>query len=559
MRGFIGPCVVAVCLAVVPGRAAAQQRAPEASSSSLTIFVRGAAIGTELVNLSRTADGWTITSTGRLGAPLDAVARKIEARYTGTWQPREFTFDGVIRGSAQTLRTVVDGNQAKTDLTIAGQPTQRTETIDPDAVMILPNTFFGTFEAIAARLKTSPEGSTIPAYGVTSVSFSIRVGASTPQRIQTTARVVAATRTQLTLALPGAAIAADLWTDEAGRMIRLSVPAQALEVVREDIASVSSRSITISRPNDEPFKIPANGFILAATLSRPAQAAPPPTTTSTTSRLPAVVLVGGTGPADRDYLAYGVPILGELAGAIADAGYIVVRYDRRGIGQSGGRAETAGLAEYAEDVRAAVKALSDRKDVDGKRIFLVGHSEGGTVALLAASKDKRVRAVGLLATPGVSGADLILAQQQHTLGRSKMSAEEKQAAVDLQRRIHDAVITGKGWEQLPLSIRSTVDNPEFQTLLTNEPGKVIAEVQQPMFILHGTLDTKVDPSNADRLLELAKARKNHPPVDIVKVPGVNHLLERATTGEEDEYGSLPDKHVSNAVTQALIEWLKKTS
>ena len=228
--------------------------------------------------------------------------------------------------------------------------------------------------------------------------------------------------------------------------------------------------------------------------------------------------MGGSGPTDRDSLVYGIPILGELAGAIADAGFIVVRYDKRGIGQSGGRAESAGLAEYAEDARAVVKALSDRKDVDPKRIAVVGHSEGGTVALLAASKDKRISAVGLLATPGVSGAELILAQQQHSLGRSKMSAEEKQAAVDLQRRIHDAVITGKGWEQLPINIRRTVDNPEFQSLLTTDPAKVIPEVRQPILILQGTLDTQVDPSNADRLLTLAKARKNAPPVDFVKVP-----------------------------------------
>ena len=139
-----------------------------------------------------------------------------------------------------------------------------------------------------------------------------------------------------------------------------------------------------------------------------------------------------------------------------------------------------------------------------------------------------------------------------------MSAEEKQAAVDLQRRIHAAVISGKGWEQLPISVRRAVDNPEFQTLLINDPAKVIPEVRQPLLILQGSLDTQVDPSNADKLLALATARKNSPPVDIVKIPGVNHMLVPAATGEEDEYASLPDKHVSRAVTQALVEWLKKT-
>jgi pimeloyl-ACP methyl ester carboxylesterase len=551
MRSFYFIPCVAACLAAVAGGASAQPRAPESSASSLTIFMRGTPIGTEQVSLSRSAAGWTISSVGRLGAPFDAVARKAEVRYTADWRPLEFTFDGLVRGTAQQVHTVIDGNQAKSSITIGGQPTQRADTIDPNAILILPNTFFGTFEALAARLKLAAEGSDIPVYGVPSVSFGVRVGNSSTEQIQTTARVIRATRTQLTLAFPGGPLPADIWTDEAGRMIRFSVPAQGLEVVREDVAAVSSRSVAISRPNDEPIKIAANGFVLAGTLSRPTQ-------TAASTRLPAVVLVGGSGPTDRDSLVYGIPILGELAGAIADAGFIVVRYDKRGVGQSGGRAESAGLAEYAEDARAVVKALSDRKDVDPKRIAVVGHSEGGTVALLAASKDKRISAVGLLATPGVSGAELILAQQQHSLGRSKMSAEEKQAAVDLQRRIHDAVISGKGWEQLPINIRRSVDNPEFQSLLTTDPAKVIPEVRQPILILQGTLDTQVDPSNADRLLTLAKARKNAPPVDFVKVPGINHLLEQATTGEADEYGSLPDKHVSKAVTQALVEWLQKT-
>ena len=85
-------------------------------------------------------------------------------------------------------------------------------------------------------------------------------------------------------------------------------------------------------------------------------------------RLPAVLLVGGSGPTDRDELVFGIPIFGQLADAFADAGFIVLRYDKRGVGQSGGRDEAATLADYAEDVRAAVRFLSQRKDVDPKRI-----------------------------------------------------------------------------------------------------------------------------------------------------------------------------------------------
>ena len=270
------------------------------------------------------------------------------------------------------------------------------------------------------------------------------------------------------------------------------------------------------------------------------------------------MLVGGSGPADRDELIAGIPILGQIANALADGGFIVVRYDKRGIGQSGGRAEAASLTDYAEDVRAVVKVLSDRKDVDQKQIAVVGHSEGGAVALIAASKDKRIGKVGLLATNGVTGAELFLAQQQHLLNRSNMSAEDKQAKIDLQKRIHEAVITGKGLDQLPPEVRKQVDNAEFQSILTNDPAKIMPDVRQPILIVQGELDTQVEPSNADRLEALARKRKNAPAVEVVKIPGVNHLLVPATTGEVDEYGTLKDLQVSPKVTDAIVTWLKKT-
>jgi len=551
MRWLYLNCAAVVLAALVgPARAAAQAQAPERVTANMTIFVRNVPIGSEQVTLRRTADGWTISSSGRLGPPLDAVARVIEVRYGSDWSPRELRFDATVRGTAQSFRTVVDNGNAVTDLDIGGQKTQKTDAVDASTVLLLPNSFFGPYEAVAARLRTATPGTEIPVFGAPSVRFTIRVGESSPQRIQTTDRLITAKRTAITLVLPGASFDGSLWTDEASRMIRLSLPAQSLEVVRDDVASVASRSVTISRPNDEALKIPANGFVLAGTASRPETAAG--------TRLPAVVLVGGSGPTDRDGMAYGVPVLGEIAGALADAGFLVVRYDKRGIGQSGGRAEAAGLADYAEDVRAAVKLLSERKDVDPKRIAVAGHSEGGTVALLAASKDKRITAVALLAANGVTGADLILAQQRHQLDRMKLSDEERQSKIDLQKQIHEAVLTGKGWDQIPPELRRTVDTSEFQSILSNDPAKVMPDVRQPILIVQGDLDTQVEPSNADQLEALARKRKNQPPVAVVKVAGVNHLLVPAKTGEVDEYSNLPDKHVSPAVTQALVEWLKKT-
>jgi len=517
--------------------------------ANYTIFLRAIPIGSEQIALTRRADWWSIISSGRLGAPIDAVTRRVEVRYTEDWRPLELTIDATVRGQPQMLHTVVSGTTAQTEFTSNGQPAQKSDAVDPNAVLIVPTSVFAPYEALAQRLKTAAPGAEIPVYNAPMMSFVAKIGESSAQQIQTTGRVIAARRTHVTLAAPAGPIDADIWTDESSRMIRFSVPAQSLEVVREDVAAVSSRSVVISRPNDEAVRIPANGFVLAGTISKPSQ--------PSAAKHPAVVLVAGSGPADRDDVAFGVPILGELAGALADAGFIVVRYDKRGVGQSGGRAESAALAEYAEDVRAAVKALAERKDVDPKRIAVVGHSEGGSIAMIAAAKDKRIAAVALIATPGVTGAEAALAQQQHLLDRSTMTAEEKQAKVDAQKRIHDAVITGKGLDQLPPDVRRTVDNPEFQSILTTDPAKVMPEVHKPILVVQGELDTQVDPSNADRLAALARGQKKPPPVEVVKVPGVNHLLVPAKTGEYDEYSALADRHVSPAVTEALVAWLRK--
>ncbi|HEU4787811.1 MAG TPA: prolyl oligopeptidase family serine peptidase, partial [Gemmatimonadaceae bacterium] len=126
------------------------------------------------------------------------------------------------------------------------------------------------------------------------------------------------------------------------------------------------------------------------------------------------------------------------------------------------------------------------------------------------------------------------------------------------KRIQDAVTTGKGLEQLPPDIRRQVDNAEFQSLLLNDPAKTIPDVRQPILIVQGELDTQVEPENADRLAALARGRKNARPVELVKIPGVNHLLAPATTGEIEEYRTLKDKQVSPAVTDSIVTWLKKT-
>lgn len=518
------------------------------ATSSFMIFLRGTPIGVEQMSVSRTTEGWTILSTGRLGVPLDITARKLEVRYTADWKPISFNIDTIVRGEFQRVITTIDGTTATSDITQGTQTTRKADTINPSSVL-LPNSLFSPYEALAAQLRTAAAGSTLPAYVLPLASVELRIGESTTEQIQTTTRLINAKRTHLTTTASTPPIEINIWADETGRLIRLTVPAQGLDVARADIASVSSRQVAISRPNDEAVRILANGFSLAGTVSKPADPAKGP--------FPAVILSSGAGAGDRDELVAGIPILGQLAGALADAGFLVVRYDRRGIGQSGGRPEVVTLADYSDDQRAAIKFLTSRKDVDGKRIAVVGYSEGGLVALMSAAAEKRIGAVVLLATNGVSGSELVLQQQEHALGRMNLTDAEKQARITMQKRINEAAITGKGLDAFTPIVRRQIENTEFQSLLATDPAKLVSRVRQPILVVQGELDAQVAPSNADRLAALALARKPSLAAEVVKVPGVNHLLALSITGEPDEYDKLPLKQISPAVSTPVVDWLKR--
>jgi pimeloyl-ACP methyl ester carboxylesterase len=530
--------------------AAAQQPTPTSSAppSTFTIFLRSIPIGTEQVVVERTAEGWTISASGRIGPPVDVVTKDLQVRYDADWKPLSLAIDATTQGEATTLRTSISGTTARTEMSTAGKPAEKTDTVDESA-LLLPNLFFAPYEALAARLRDAQAGATLAAYIAPLGSTTITVGTAAEEQIQTLNRLIKARRTPISLATAdGPPQAANIWGDESGRLLRVSVPEQNLEVVREDVASVSSRRVAVSRAGDEQVRIRANGFSIAGTLSKPADAGGNPR--------PAVVLVGGAEPVDRDETVAGIPIFGQIAGALADAGFYVLRYDKRGVGQSGGRPESATLDDYAEDLRAVVRFLADRKDVDRRRIAVIGYGDGGPIAMIAAAKEDRIAALAVAGSIGVKGADANLAQVSRSLERSQRSDDEKQSAVALQKQIQTAVATGTGWEDIAPEIRRQADTPWFHSFLSFDPARVMRDIDQPMLILHGSLDGQVAPSNADSLEQLAKARRRGS-VEAVRVAGVNHLLVPAATGEVDEYVTLQDRTVSREVIAAFTAWLQK--
>jgi pimeloyl-ACP methyl ester carboxylesterase len=346
----------------------------------------------------------------------------------------------------------------------------------------------------------------------------------------------------------------NLYADARGRMVRLNIPAQGIDVVRDDLASSTARMLVYSNAGDEAVFIPASGFNLGATITRPPASVPPPAN----GRYPAVVLIGGAAINDRDGVLAGVPILGQLAGAVAGAGFIAVRYDKRGYGQSGGRPESTTLGDLADDARAVVRWLANRRDVDRDRIAVLGHAEGAWIAMLTANREGRVNAIVSIAAPATTGSELVLEQQRQALEALNAPPAERAEKIELQRRINAAVMSGTGWDGIAPELRAQADTPWFQSLLQFDPADVLEDVDEPILFVHGQLDMQVAAAHLDRIAGMARTESDSDAVAVVSVRGVNHLLAPAATGTVAEYATLQDRNVSSEVTAAVTGWLLKT-
>lgn len=536
-------------LAVVAPSVWAQDPAP-AAPNTFTVFLRSRVIGQEVVTVTTRDGGVVITGSGRLGPPLNLETRKAEIVYDAAWHPRSLAIDATSGGQPLQLSTAFGDGQAVSEISLAGTVSKKTDTVAPDT-FVLPNAFLGSYAALARRLRGHKPGASFRAYIAPQGEVPLRLDGVFSERIDTAKQVIAATRYALIVTNPAPVgdMPISVWADEGGALLRISVPSQMLDVARDDVASAAARTSAFAVPGDESVTIPASGFNLAATVTKPAGAQGP---------LPALILIAGSGPADRDGFAAGIPVIGQLAAGLVNAGFLVVRYDKRGVGQSGGRSETATINDYAEDVRAIIKWLEkQRDDVDDDRIGLVGHSEGAWVAMRTAAREKRVAAVALVAAASTTGAALVLEQQRMLLERMQSPDAEKQAKIELQQRINRAAVGSGSWDGVPDALRSAADSPWFQSFLTFDPALVMRDLRQPVLIVQGSLDTQVPPHHADALAELGRKRRRKVVTEVRQIPGINHLLVPATTGFVDEYATLRDRPVSADVITAIGEWMTR--
>ncbi len=547
---FLKYCTVAVCAVIAAGAVAAQTApAPAEGSAELTIFLNGSPIGHEQVRVARTGTNWLISSTGQYAAPLNLTVERFELEYTADWQPTRLHVSALQNGNRQLLLSTSFGvTTATNEITQNGVTNSKTDQISARAV-VLPNTSFAAYEGLAVRLANTAVGAELPVYVPPQTEIKVAVRGITPQEVRTPDGVVRTRVYDLSFPNPTGALDAKVTIDDRARFVRLELPAQRLSVLRSDLATVGTRLDAVRNPTDVDVTIPSSGFSIAGTLTMPPGQGK--------LRAPAVVLVAGSGAVGRDETVAGIPIFAQLAGALAEQGFAVLRYDKRGVGQTGGRTERVTLQDYAEDLVAVVKWLAKRPDVNPRRIAVVGHSEGGAIGMLAASTGGRIASLVLVDAPGSTGANLILEQQKHLLEVAKAPEEERRSKIELQQKIQSAVVSGNGWEGIPPALRTQADSPWFRSLLLFDPSKVMPKVRQPLLIIQGDLDKQVLPSHAEVLAELARARKKAGPVEVVHLSGLNHLLVRATTGEVAEYTTLKDKTVSPEISRTVADWLKK--
>jgi len=520
-------------------------------TATFEVVLRGVRVGFETVTVRTTDSGWQISSTGRLAAPIDLTTTRFEINYGTDWQPQRLAIEGATHGQVISMTGTFTNAAATIELMQGSQKASGVKPVSARTV-VLPNNFlgfYGAYEALAARAATAPVGTVFPVYSAPESEGTATISAISSRRLSTPAGMVDLKQISFQFSSSLEPIAVDLWVDQQGHLARIALPAQALVVVRNDLSSVMTREDRIHHANEEDVYVPASGFNIAGTLTKPSGG---PT------KAPVVILVAGPSPLDRDEAVEGIPVFGQIAGALADAGFAAMRYDKRGVGQSGGRIESATIEAYAADVDAIVKWLEKRKDIDRDRIAVIGHAEGAALVLLAALRDKDIRAVGLLAASGSSGRQTILDQQQRELAHIGATDSERAAKVALQQRLIDAAITGQGWEKVPPELRRSADIPWFRGWLLFDPSLTIPKVQQPLLIVHGALDQVVPVANADRLEQLSRARRKSPDAFTRKVvvPGVNHLMVPARTGQVEEYATLPDRVVSRDVTAAIVQWLR---
>jgi pimeloyl-ACP methyl ester carboxylesterase len=284
----------------------------------------------------------------------------------------------------------------------------------------------------------------------------------------------------------------------------------------------------------------------------------------------------GSGPQDRDEFLLGHRPFLVLSDAITRAGVAVLRCDDRGVARSTGTYSSATTLDFVDDALAEVAALRARSDIAPAHVGIVGHSEGGEIAAIAAAKSKDVAFVVMLAGPAVPGDQTLNLQRgwaEKAAGATDQAiAESKwywdQAFVILKSNKETGVAERelRGiYDGLPAADRAQLEQaggfaalsrqlltPWMRGFIALDPRPYLGRLKVPVLALNGELDRQVLPR--ENLPEMKKALRHDPDVTVREMPGLNHLFQTAKTGAATEYAEI-DETMSPAVLTLVSDWI----
>jgi len=316
------------------------------------------------------------------------------------------------------------------------------------------------------------------------------------------------------------------------------------------------------------------GHHLAGTLTKP--------TSGSFDKV--VVLVTGSGPQNRDEELLGHKPFLVIADRFTRAGIAVLRYDDRGVGASEGAFKGATTRDFADDVNAAVSFLKSRKDMDGKAIGIVGHSEGGMIAPIVASENKAVDFIVLLAGPGIDIVELMLLQTdlisaaegateeeraQNAIAsrkifnylKSNTSTNKETLEIGLERLFQEAydVIPeekreGKSMEEMFAGQKDMLMDDWFLYFMKFDPQDYLTKVSCPVLAINGELDLQVTPKENLEGIEKSLLKANNKNVTIKEYKGLNHLFQKTETGAPSEYATL-EETFNEEVLKDVSKWI----
>ena len=316
------------------------------------------------------------------------------------------------------------------------------------------------------------------------------------------------------------------------------------------------------------------GISLAGTLTLP----------SKEGVFPVVILISGSGPQNRDEELLGHKPFLILSDFLTRNGIAVLRYDDRGTALSKGDFKTATSADFTTDVESAIAYLKTRKEINTKNIGLIGHSEGGLIAPMVASKSKDVAFMVLLAGTGIQGNRLLLLQQKLIGKASGISDDDLQKNELTNRKVFDIVKKSSNLEKLNLDLtnyikQTLIDNPntgkpagmsddEFVNLQVKQianpwmqyfikynPAPTLEKVKCPVLAINGEKDLQVPPKENLEAIKSALSKGGNKKVTTKVLPNLNHLFQECKTGSPDEYATIEQTFSPTALSE-ILKWVQ---